>query len=306
MSFPSLKDKQPPLLGWYPKFGEVFPEQLRVEGVQSWGRWRNHVCRGSGLPETTQCFQKYNSEICSTCCAWSWPGLSLRWRDIPRLLPHTAVSILFVNDGDVSILPVLWEGLMFPDVQATHEDVSFVFESLCRDFIGSNVFIVLQPCNGFMDIWVNCWGKIVLSGGGPWRAQTHQLIGPRPAPASWGHTMLIWHGKSLECCCCNRFWIAFCTHQVSSLVRRARWVAVLAVVKVVLRVGDPALSETRLAGVLPGGLKPVLLLEDSVGNDQLVLCTERSLSLLWFIFPSPCWPMTSLHTRCSVPTLALN
>ena len=27
---------------------------------------------------------------------------------------------------------------------------------------------------------------------------------------------------------------------------------------------------------------------------------ERSLSPLWFIFPTPCWPMTLLHTRCSV------
>ena len=28
------------------------------------------------------------------------------------------------------------------------------------------------------------------------------------------------------------------------------------------------------AGVLPGGIKPVLHLDDGVGNDQLVLCTE--------------------------------
>ena len=78
-------------------------------------------------------------------------------RDIPRLLPQTALSLfLFVNDHDVSIFPVLWEGPMFPDVldqevQATLEDVFSVFENLCRDSIGSKTFIVLQPCNGLVD-----------------------------------------------------------------------------------------------------------------------------------------------------------
>ena len=78
-------------------------------------------------------------------------------RDIPRLLPQTALSLfLFVNDHDVSIFSVLWEGPMFPDVldqevQATREDVSSVFENLCRDSIGSSAFIVLQPCNGLPD-----------------------------------------------------------------------------------------------------------------------------------------------------------
>ena len=78
-------------------------------------------------------------------------------RDIPQLLPHTALSpFCFINDHDVSILLVLWEGPMFPDVldqevQATREDVSSVFENLCRDSIGSSAFIVLQPCNGSLD-----------------------------------------------------------------------------------------------------------------------------------------------------------
>ena len=45
---------------------------------------------------------------------------------------------------------------MFPDaldqgVQATREDVSSIFENLCRDSIGSSAFIVFQPCNGLLD-----------------------------------------------------------------------------------------------------------------------------------------------------------
>ncbi len=44
-----------------------------------------------------------------------------------------SVSFLLVNDHEVSILPVLWEGPMFPDVLdqevlTTCEDVSSVFE----------------------------------------------------------------------------------------------------------------------------------------------------------------------------------
>ena len=63
---------------------------------------------------------------------------------------------LFINDHDVSILSVLWEDPMFPDfldqeVQATREDVSSVFENLCRDSSRSSAFIVLQPCNGLLD-----------------------------------------------------------------------------------------------------------------------------------------------------------
>ncbi len=48
-----------------------------------------------------------------------------------------SVSFLLVNDHEVSILPVLWEGPMFPDVldqevQTAREDVSSVFEMACR------------------------------------------------------------------------------------------------------------------------------------------------------------------------------
>ena len=63
---------------------------------------------------------------------------------------YCSVSFLLINDHDVIILPVLWEGPMFPDVldqevQATREDESSVFENLCRDSIGSTAIIVLQP-----------------------------------------------------------------------------------------------------------------------------------------------------------------
>ncbi len=54
--------------------------------------------------------------------------------------------------------------------------------------------------------------------------------------------MLLRHRKSLECYCSlpgSEFLCACCTHQVLSIVRRARWVSALAAVKEVIRVGDP-------------------------------------------------------------------
>ena len=70
---------------------------------------------------------------------------------------YCSVSFLFINDHDVSILLVLWEGPMFPDVldqevQATREDVSSVFENLCRVSSGPALLLFFSPA---MACWIS-------------------------------------------------------------------------------------------------------------------------------------------------------
>ncbi len=44
------------------------------------------------------------------------------------------------------------------EVQTVREDVSSVFENLCRDSVGSSAFVILQPCNGLPEFRVKRWG----------------------------------------------------------------------------------------------------------------------------------------------------
>ncbi len=79
-----------------------------------------------------------------------------------------SVSFLLVNDHDVSILPILWEGPIFPDVldqevQTAREDVTSMFKNLCRDSVGSSAFVVLQPCNGLPKFRVK-WRRVQVLG----------------------------------------------------------------------------------------------------------------------------------------------
>ena len=155
-------------------FAEVFTEQLTVDCVKSFAEVdegyvkvfvmlsallqqlpqdKNHVCRGSGLPETTLCFRKHTFGDVPNQSAEHDLGQDFpcdgEERYSAAVAAYCSVSFLFINDHDVSILLVLWEGPMFPDV--LDQEVQATRENLCRDSIGSSAFIVFQPCNGLLD-----------------------------------------------------------------------------------------------------------------------------------------------------------
>ncbi len=178
---------------WDAEFGDVFPEQLMVNGVKSFAEVdkgyvkvfvlfsallqqlpqdKDHVCRGSGLPEATLGFRKHSFRDVLNQSAEHDLGQDFPCDEEERypaaVTADCSVSFLLINDHDVSILPVLWEGPIFPDVldqevQTAREDVSSMLENLCRDSVGSSSFVVFQPCNGLPEFRVK-WRRVQVLG----------------------------------------------------------------------------------------------------------------------------------------------